>query len=217
MKVLFFRPITNLYNEIFPLPHLIHSEENQTLLKQFSIILSIYFLGELLQKAFSLPVPGNVIGMLLLFFCLSAGIIKLEMIDKISGFLLDNLAFFFLPAGVSLITCFTLLEGKWTAILEISVLSTVVILAVTGLTVEFVKKYLNKGQPESGYPEKPEATLEKAATETKAGTVVNTGSAEPVQRNLPENVSEHKPEHVQEHVAGHVRENVHDHVQGQVS
>jgi len=188
---LFSRPITNLYYDIFPVPHLIHSEEKQTLLKQFSIILSIYFLGELLQKAFSLPVPGNVIGMLLLFFGLYAGVIKLEMIDKISGFLLDNLAFFFLPAGVSLITCFTLLEGKWTAILEISVLSTVVILAVTGLTVELVKKYLNKGQPESGYPEKPIVVAEKAAAETKAGTVVNTGSSEPVKRNVPENVHDH--------------------------
>ncbi|AKB24676.1 Antiholin-like protein LrgA [Methanosarcina sp. MTP4] len=151
------------------------------MLKQFSIILSIYFLGELLQKAFGLPVPGNVIGMLLLFFGLSAGVIKLEMIDKMSGFLLDNLAFFFLPAGVSLITCFTLLEGKWTAILEISVLSTVVILAVTGLTVELVKKYLDKGQPESGSPEKPAAAAEKVAAESRAGTVVNTGTAEPAQ------------------------------------
>ena len=166
-------------------------EAKQTLLKQFSIILSIYFLGELLQKAFGLPVPGNVIGMLLLFFGLSAGVIKLEMIDKISGFLLDNLAFFFLPAGVSLITCFTLLEGKWTAILEISILSTVVILAVTGLTVELVKKYLNKGQPESGYPEKPGVTAEKAVAGTKARTVVNTGAAEPAQSNVHENVQEH--------------------------
>lgn len=86
------------------------------MLKQFSIILSIYFLGEGLQKAFNLPVPGNVLGMLILFFGLYAGVVKLEMIDRASDFLLDNLAFFFLPAGVSLITCFTLLEGKLTEI-----------------------------------------------------------------------------------------------------
>ncbi len=195
-------------------------EAKQTLLKQFSIILSIYFLGELLQKAFGLPVPGNVIGMLLLFFGLSAGVIKLEMIDKMSGFLLDNLAFFFLPAGVSLITCFTLLEGKWTAILEISILSTIVILAVTGLTVELVKKYLNKGQPESGSPEKPGATAEKAAAGTKARNVVNTGASEPAQKYVPENVqkhmSEHEPAHVMEPVQEPVQENMHEHVQGHV-
>ncbi|MDY9924734.1 CidA/LrgA family protein [Methanosarcina sp.] len=114
------------------------------MLKQFSIILSIYFLGELFQKALELPVPGNILGMLILFFGLLTGVIKLEMIDRISDFLLDNLAFFFLPAGVSLITCFALLEGKWTAILGVSIISTVIILGVTGLTVEFVKKILQR-------------------------------------------------------------------------
>lgn len=119
-------------------------EEKQTLLKEFSIILIIYFLGELLQKISGLPIPDNVVGMLILFLGLYTGIIKLKMIGKISDFLLDNLAFFFLPAGVSLITCFALLEGKWTAILEVSLISTVVTLGVTGLTVEFVKKSLGK-------------------------------------------------------------------------
>ncbi|WP_410509374.1 CidA/LrgA family protein [Methanosarcina hadiensis] len=114
------------------------------MLKQFSVILCIYFLGELLQKMFELPVPGNILGMLILFFFLLSGIIKLEMIDRISRFLLENLAFFFLPAGVSLITCFSVLEGKWTAILGVSIISTVVVLSVTGLTVEFVKKLTQK-------------------------------------------------------------------------
>ncbi len=114
------------------------------MLKQFSIILSIYFLGELLQKTFGLPIPGNILGMLILLFALLAGVIKLEMIDRISDFLLDNLSFFFLPAGVSLITCFSVLEGKWTAVLGVSIISTVIILGVTGLTVEFVKKLIQK-------------------------------------------------------------------------
>ncbi len=114
------------------------------MLKQFSIILSIYFLGELIQKASGLPIPGNVIGMLILFFGLYTGIIKLNMIGKISEFLLDNLAFFFLPAGISLITCFALLEGKWTAVLVVSLISTIITLAVTGLTVELVQRSLGR-------------------------------------------------------------------------
>jgi holin-like protein len=114
------------------------------LLKQFSIILSIYFLGELIQRISGFPIPGNVLGMMILLFCLYIGIIKLEMIDKISDFLLENLAFFFLPATVSLVTFFTLLEGNWALILGISIISTVITLAVTGFTVEFVQKLLIK-------------------------------------------------------------------------
>lgn len=100
----------------------------------------------MIQKISGLPIPGNVIGMLILFFGLYTGIIKLDMIGKISDFLLENLAFFFLPAGVSLITCFALLEGKWTAILMVSLISTVITLAATGLTVELVKRSL-RGKP----------------------------------------------------------------------
>ncbi len=94
------------------------------LAKEFSIILIIYFLGELIQKI-CIRFPGNVMGMLILFLGLYTGIIKLKMIGKISDFLLDNLAFFFLPAGVSLITCFGLLEGKWIEVLRVSIISTV--------------------------------------------------------------------------------------------
>ncbi len=138
------------------------------MLKQFSIILSIYFLGELLQKAFGLPVPGNILGMLILFFGLYTGVIKLEMIDRISDFLLDNLAFFFLPAGVSLITCFAVLEGKLTAVIGVSILSTVIILGVTGLTVEFVKKFLQRKAMKDGFTEKGNVTAGKNTKKAQA-------------------------------------------------
>jgi holin-like protein len=97
-----------------------------------------------MQKASGLPIPGNVLGMFLLFFGLLTGIVKLTSVDKISDFLLDNLAFFFLPAGVSIITSFALLEGKWTEVFLVSFISTIIALAVTGLTVEFVKRLLTK-------------------------------------------------------------------------
>lgn len=141
-------------------------EEKQTLLRQFSIILSIYFLGELMQKTLGLPIPGNVIGMLLLFFGLYMGIIKLEMIDRISDFLLENLAFFFLPAAISLMTSFSLLEGKWTSILEISLISTIIILVVTGITVEIVKKLINRNS-EIGCSRKNETHLSEAQKDPK--------------------------------------------------
>lgn len=95
--------------------------------------------------------PGSVIGMLIPFFGLYSGVIKLDMISKVSDFFLENLAFFFLPAGVSLITCFALLEGKWIAILTVSLVSTVVTLAVAGFTVELFKRSLAKKPAEEAF------------------------------------------------------------------
>lgn len=118
-----------------------------------------------------LPVPGNILGMLILFFGLISGMIKMETISRISDFLLENLAFFFLPAGVSLITCFAMLEGKWTAVLGVSIISTVVILGVTGLTVEFVKKIQSRSVKaksiEATLPGEKKGTGEISAKEVK--------------------------------------------------
>lgn len=110
------------------------------LLRQASIILGTYFLGELLQKSFNLPVPGSVIGMLILLGSLYTGLIKLDMIEEISDFLLDHLAFFFIPAGVGLISSFSLLRGNWFAIITVSLISTIIVLVATGVIVQIIMK-----------------------------------------------------------------------------
>lgn len=90
------------------------------------------------------------------------------MIDQISEFLLENLAFFFLPAGVSLITCFAVLEGKLAAVIGVSVISTVVILGVTGLTVEFVKKFLQKKSEKMAFSGKEKSKIGKVPENSQA-------------------------------------------------
>lgn len=110
------------------------------LLRQSCLILGICFLGEVLNKSFNLPIPGNVLGMILLLILLSTGTVKLEKIEEISNFLLDHIAFFFVPAGVGLISCFGLLKGNLIVITFITLISTIIIMAVTGLTVQLLKK-----------------------------------------------------------------------------
>ena len=46
------------------------------------LILSIYFAGEIISKLLNLPVPGNIIGMILLFLLLNCLILKVEKIEK---------------------------------------------------------------------------------------------------------------------------------------
>jgi holin-like protein len=107
---------------------------------QFAIILAICYLGDLIHSFLHIPIPGNVLGMVLLLILLLSGVVKLSMIEDVSNFLLKHLAFFFIPAAVGLITCFTVLEGKWTALFVISVISTFIIAVVTGATVQLLIK-----------------------------------------------------------------------------
>ncbi|WP_440951808.1 CidA/LrgA family protein [Methanococcoides sp. FTZ1] len=107
---------------------------------QFAIILSICIAGNALHNFLNIPIPGSVLGMLLLLALLLTGILKLSMIEDVSNFLLKHLSFFFIPAAVGLITCFSVLEGKWAALLFISVVSTIIIVVVTGMTVQLLMK-----------------------------------------------------------------------------
>ena len=114
------------------------------LLRQFLIILIICFIGEVLSKVAHIPLPGSIIGMILLFICLLLGIIKLEMLEEISKFLLDHLAFFFIPAGVGLLAYVGILKENLVPILVICFLTTFLVMIVTGWTVQIIKKRLNR-------------------------------------------------------------------------
>lgn len=109
------------------------------LLRQFLIILIICVSGEVLNKVAHVPLPGSIIGMLLLFVCLLTGVIKVEMIEEISKFLLDHLAFFFIPSGVGLLAYVGILKKNLVPIAVICFVSTILVMVVTGLTVQLIK------------------------------------------------------------------------------
>lgn len=114
------------------------------ILKQLAIIFFITFLGEALSKLLNLPIPGNVIGMLLLLIALLSNIIKPESIEEVSNYLLNNLAFFFVPASIGILGCADILKGNVTKILIVCVISTSLVLVVTAYTVQFLTKLLEK-------------------------------------------------------------------------
>ncbi|WP_142412905.1 CidA/LrgA family protein [Hathewaya massiliensis] len=105
-------------------------------LRELAIIFSFCILGELVKLLFNLSVPSNVIGMLLLLLALCTGIVKLNMIEKTSNLLLEHLPFLFIPAGVGLITCFDTIRKNLVSFGAIIIVSTIVVIVVTGLTIE---------------------------------------------------------------------------------
>ena len=102
------------------------------ILKGMAILLSIQFVGEFLMEWFGLPIPGNVAGMGLLLILLLTGHFKVEWIEEACELLLSHLALFFVPAGVGVMVYFDLIALQWLPICVSMVLSTFVVLAVTG-------------------------------------------------------------------------------------
>lgn len=114
------------------------------------IILCIYLIGELISKGLGLPVPGNIIGMIILLTLLCTNIIKVKNVETISSFFLDHLAFFFIPSGVGLLTSFDIIKSSLIQILIICIIATAIVIAVTGLIVQYLVKSSNKSKLESG-------------------------------------------------------------------
>nr|WP_319398145.1 CidA/LrgA family protein [uncultured Carboxylicivirga sp.] len=108
--------------------------------KQLFIILAINFAGELISETLSVPLPGSIIGMLILLALLLLGIVKEEHIAETSTFLLDNMPFFFIPAGVSVMVSYQFLEGHLAATVSTIVLSTIFVMVVTSLATQFLIK-----------------------------------------------------------------------------
>ena len=108
------------------------------LFREALIILGIYLIGEILSSTLSLPIPGNILGMVILFVLLCTKTIKVDQISNVTNFLLDHLAFFFIPAGVGLMSSKGIIKATWPQLLIVCIVTTIVIIAVTGITVQFV-------------------------------------------------------------------------------
>jgi holin-like protein len=108
-------------------------------LRQLAIILAICFIGEVLNKLLNIPIPGNVIGMIILLISLLTGLIKLEAIEDVAEFLLKHLAFFFVPAGVGIISSMDIIKANLFPMLVVILLSAIVVMVVTGITVQILK------------------------------------------------------------------------------
>ena len=97
-------------------------------------------MGELVVMVTGLKLPASIIGMLLLTLLLQLRIVKLEWVRGLTDFLIANLGFFFVPPGVALMLYFNLIRAEIVPIVAATVLSTILVLLVTGHTHQVVSK-----------------------------------------------------------------------------
>lgn len=108
--------------------------------KELSIIFAIYLLGEFISLLLPFSFPGSLIGMFLLFLALWLKFIHLEDIKHVSDFLLKHMALFFIPAGVSVMCSFSLIQGYLIPISLTLLISTIFMLACIALAVDYLVK-----------------------------------------------------------------------------
>ena len=106
--------------------------------------MGFYFGGELLSHYLHLPTPGSITGMLLFLIFMLAGIVKEKDVAETADFFLDNLGFFFIPAGVSVMISYKTLEGSYLSTLFVILVSTILVIVASSLVTQILIKIKEK-------------------------------------------------------------------------
>ena len=119
------------------------------LLKQFGIILAVTLLGELLRFLIPLPVPASIYGIVLMLLALQLKIIPLQSVKAAGVFLVEIMPVMFIPAIAALVDSWELIRPTWAAYVVITLVSTVVVMLVTGLVTQALvrRKRRKEGEP----------------------------------------------------------------------
>lgn len=119
---------------------------------QVGIIFAVCFAGELISKVLPITIPASVMSMILLFVLLLIKWIKPRQIERFGDFLLKNMAFFFIPAGVAIIEQFDTLKNYLLPFLLICFVTALLTFFATAYTVKGVmalqKKLRRRGNDE---------------------------------------------------------------------
>lgn len=106
------------------------------MLGALTTLLIYQLIGEVLVQMLAMPVPGPVIGMLLLFLSLWVrGGLPEPLRDTANG-ILQHLSLLFVPAGVGVMVHYSRVSGEWLPILVALLASTALAIAVSALVMQ---------------------------------------------------------------------------------
>lgn len=108
------------------------------MLFHITILLLCQLAGEVITRLLALPVPGPVVGMVLLFAGLVVRGRAPADLERVAAGLLSHLSLLFVPAGVGIMIHLRLIAHEWLPISAAVIVSTLLTIAVTGLVMKLV-------------------------------------------------------------------------------
>ena len=107
-------------------------------IRQFAVILTISFLGEVLKALIPLQIPASIYGLLLMLAALCFKIIPLDAVKDTGKFLVEIMPLMFIPAAVGLTESWDKISPILVQLIVITVISTIAVMAVSGLVTQWV-------------------------------------------------------------------------------
>lgn len=114
-------------------------------IRQVLIILAFTGLGELLAAIIPFPIPAAIYGIVLMLIALGTGILKTEQVQETSGFLISIMPVLYVPVCVRILEYWGIISSNLVAIITVTVASTFLVFAVSGLITQWLLKKGGKG------------------------------------------------------------------------
>ncbi|MGU3493739.1 CidA/LrgA family protein [Xanthobacteraceae bacterium A53D] len=114
---------------------------HRTRVAQVLLLGAVWFAGDMLVKAVGLPIPGGVIGMVALLTLLGSGLLKLTSVSGGAKWLLAEMLLFFVPSVLAILDHSEFLGAIGLKIVAVIVVGTVLVMAVTALTVDLCYRW----------------------------------------------------------------------------
>ncbi len=105
-------------------------------LAQIALLFAFWLAGEFLVRRLGLPVPGGVVGMLMLLALLASGRLSLASARRGAEWLLAEMLLFFVPAVLAILNHHELVGWLGLKILAVILLGTVTVMLVTAAVVD---------------------------------------------------------------------------------
>ncbi|WP_409343007.1 CidA/LrgA family protein [Paenibacillus sp. MBLB4367] len=101
-------------------------------MRGLAILLGFHLFGLLLQKGLHVPLPANVIGLILFTAALFLKLVRLEWVEESAQFLLKHMMLLFAPVVVGTMAFMPFIRSNWVAVVLSLIVSAMVGLIVTG-------------------------------------------------------------------------------------
>lgn len=114
-------------------------------------VVAVFLAGSWLHRL-GVPIPGGVLGLLIFYFALLSGVLKLRWVEGASNFLLRHMVLLFVPLTVGLMDLGPVLSRQAVAILVSLVVSFLAVLLTTGLLARWLLSGIPTSEAHSAEP-----------------------------------------------------------------
>ena len=115
----------------------------------FVVLVALQWLGGWLMARAHAPIPGSVVGMVLLAVSIQLGVIPRRLVRESAELLVRHLTLLYVPAGVGVLVYVSLLRREWLPIVGGALASLVTVLAVVGVIADREERRAHRDPAES--------------------------------------------------------------------